>query len=166
MVYEVEATTGVKLVRAGKKHAIQLGREMRAEDRAEVLASGGFTIPEKVVRASINASPEAWAAYFDGRLLAVFGVRPTPTCAIPWALTSVHVARYPFTFWKTSKMVVARWRDDYPLLANKVHASYGAALRWVKKLGFSVGVPEPFGVNGDLFCHVQLETRSIVCASR
>lgn len=157
---------GVRLVPAGKRHARELGRVMRPEDWEEIKLSGGWPTPEVGVRASVNRSCEAWAAYAGDALLCVFGVVKMPLtgggeaqCA--WAMTSVHVNAHPVAFWKASKIVIDDLRDKYPRMLNMVHAKYAAALRWLKRLGFKVYAPEKWGRGGGLFCRVELFTERI-----
>lgn len=154
----------VRAVPAGKRQVRELGRLMRPADRAEILASGGWSDVERCLRANVNRSVEAWAMYADKDLLCIVGVLLGPNCQVPWVLTSVHVDNHPLTFWRASKEVVDKLRDKYPLMINMIHAKYGAALRWAERLGFTIMAPEKFGVAGDLFCKVVLDTRKIEVA--
>jgi len=154
---------GARLVLATKRHARELGRIMRAKDREEGRAAGNFT-PEASVRMSINNSCEAYAAYVGDYLLCVFGVGPmhgTPEITVAWIMTSVHVDRYPLTFYRCSKIVIEYLRGKYPIMVNMIHGQYTEALRWLERLGFKLGPPEPFGVRGDLHCRAMLVTNRI-----
>jgi len=162
-------TAGVLLVPAqSKRHARELGRIMRAADRTEILASGGME-PHKAVRASINHQygAEAWAGYVGGDLLAVFGVVDFPTgWAAPWLMSSIYVDRYPLTFWRASRVIVADIRERYPKMVQMVYAGYGNALRWAGRLGFKVEEPVRFGKENTLFCRISMETPKLILEVR
>jgi len=146
---------------AGKRHARLLNTLLRPEDRQEIWESGRF-LPEQAARASINRCEEAWALYVGNDLLAVFGVSTYDTgWAAPWAFSTVHVAKYPLTFWRVSKIVLAHWRDRYPKMVQMIYARYPQALAWVKRLGFKVEEPVPWGWNKSFFCRVSLETAHV-----
>lgn len=91
---------GVTLVPAAKQHARLLGRSMRKADREEILASGGWTLPEACIRANINRSVEAWAAYVGDDLLCVFGVVLKDGHQLPWLFGSEAIERHALTFWR------------------------------------------------------------------
>lgn len=152
----------MRLEFATKRHARELARIMRAKDRDECAAGG--LLPEPAVRMSINNSSEAYAAYAGDDLLAVFGVGPmhsAPQITVVWAMTSVHVSKHPLTFWRCSKVAINYLRNKHQLLVNMVHGKYTEAFNWLKRLGFQISSPEPFGKRGDLFCKAILLTQKI-----
>lgn len=155
---------GVRLVPATKLHARELGRTMRAADRDEILASGAWSSPERCVRANINRSIKAWAAYAGDDLLCVFGVAShhEPGVFLPWALTAEPVHRHRLAFYKASKIFISWLRGKCRCLFQMVHGKYTASLGWLAKLGFEIYPPEKFGARGDLFCPVILITHSVV----
>lgn len=163
---ELAGSAGVRVVPAGKGHARELGRSMKTEDRQEILASGGWSVPERAVRAAINRSVEAWAAYVGEDLVAVFGVTlgTQPGWVIPWMMTSEKAALHPLTVWRASRPLFDHLRSKYPNMVQMVHARYVSAVRWVERLGFKIDHPEPFGVEGALFCRVVVETPSLEVA--
>lgn len=155
---------GLTVVPATKRHAREVGRAMCASDRAEVYASGRMT-PEQAARVSINLSPgAAWAVYLGPDLLCVFGIRTFPSgWDSPWLLSTSHLERYPFTFWRASRVVMGTLRSQHPQMVQMIYAKYKAALRWAKRLGFKVGSPEPFGPAKEFFCQVTLVTKAVIC---
>ena len=159
------ATASVRLEPAGRKHARQLARCMREKDKIEIRASGGF-IPEPAVRASINRSEEAYAAYVGDDLIAVFGVvrHAKQGVSIPWAMTSEHLPQHALTFWRASKLTVNYLRDRHPCMMNMIHARYTEALNWLARLGFKICQPETYGRSGDLFCRAELYTDKLEVA--
>lgn len=139
-------------------HAVELAPRLRPADAAEVLASGGYA-PLEALLESIKASDGAWAAYFAGELGCLFGVSAGPFLsfrAYPWLLTSDVVARYPKTFLRACREVLAGWADRFGMLEQAIDARYTVALRWAARVGFEVAPPAPFGVAGLPFCRITL----------
>ena len=154
----------IKIVPATKQHAVELGRIMRRKDREEILASGNLE-PEKGLRASINASLEAYAVYIDGDLCAVYGISKLPGgWFIPWALTSEHVFKHPMAFYRESKRIVAELREKYRYMIQMVHWKYLESLSWLTRLGFTVEPPVKWGARDELFCRVTLTTPHLITA--
>lgn len=150
------------MVPAAPEHVDELAPKMRPADTAEVLASGGFT-PREALEESVTASAHAFAALFDGEVAALWGVVDGPGCGIVWALTGPAVERHPKAFLRHSRIAVNVLLRHYPALTNFVDARYEQALRWVRRLGFSVGPPEPFGAAGLPFHRILL--RGAACVS-
>lgn len=154
---------GARLEKATKRHAREIARIMRSKDRDEAAACG--FVPESACRMSLNNSLEAWAVYVEDELLCVFGVGPmnsAPGITVAWLMTSVHVDKYPLTFWRCSKVVINYLRDKHVLMVNMVHGKYIEAIRWLERLGFKIGEPQQFGSRGDLFCPATLLTQKVV----
>jgi hypothetical protein len=152
----------VRFEPAGKRHARELSRIMRASDRAEIFSSGGFKDAGVATRLSINRSTEAWAAYVGDHLLCVFGVTVLKDLDVVWALTSDHVDQHPLSYWRASKYVVEYLRNKYALMVNMIHCGYPQAVRWASRLGFKVAPPEPFGTKNELFVRVMLATPRLI----
>ena len=149
----------ISIHKATALDAFYLGYAMREEDRAEVKASGGYT-PEAAALRSIQASTEAWAAEWDGEIVACWGVvelNPLTRYGVVWALTGKLVEAHPKLFYKGSKEVVRDLRTRYSLLVNAVDARYARALRWVERLGFEVGESRSYGVEGRPFHPIALK---------
>jgi hypothetical protein len=139
-----------------------LAKTMRPEDMAEVLASGGFT-PLRALVASRKASADTRVLLVDGEVAAMWGVVPLPMdgAGAVWLLTGTAVDRAPTAFLRKCREELGRIRATWALLVNFIDARHAKALRWARWLGFEVGSPEPFGVAGLPFCHVQL-SREVV----
>ena len=149
---------------AEEAHVLDVAARMRPADRQEVLASAGFT-PEQALRESMAVSVFARVLVLGGEVAGMFGVaadvvqapgglvrvRDGPNGigpAVPWAMTTVVVDRHPIEFWLASKRILAALRGPFPVLVQRVDARYGAALRWLARLGFTIGPPEPWGRYG------------------
>jgi hypothetical protein len=140
----------IHLAIATTDHVPAIAARMRTEDKAEILASGGYQ-PEQALRESLAASEFARTAFVDGEPLAMFGVAMSGDVAIPWLLTTDAVCRHPFLFWKASKVVLRELREAYPTMVQFIDARYASAMTWARRLGFAVGEPQPFGVEGRMF---------------
>lgn len=133
---------------------------MRAQDIDEIRATGG-TDPEAITRASINRSVESYAVFAGEDLIFIFGVREVRGSHAVWMLSSESISRHRKAFWRCARAIVHNFRGKYPLMWNMVHGK-NSAIGWLKKLGFTVGPPEPFGPRGDLFCCAALETKRLI----
>lgn len=152
----------VEIVPATEAHAVALAARMRAGDRAEVLASSGSGPLEALVgsvRWSRSHGGEAWAGLIDGEVAAMFGVGRRSLLspvAIPWLLTGDLVDRHPVLFFRASREVVDLWLRHFAELEQAVDARYTQALRWARRLGFTVEAPLPFGPRCAPFCRITL----------
>lgn len=138
----------VELVPAQLRHVHMVAARMRAEDRAEVLASGLYR-PAQALRASLRASEFARTAFIGREVLAMLGVaKADDVVAVPWMLTTDAVEQHPMAFWRACKAGLAQMRELYPVMAQAIDARHGRALSWAKRLGFIVGDAAPFGRAG------------------
>lgn len=136
---------------ATEADARELAAVMRAADRAEVLASGGWTALQ-ALQVALDASREAWTLRIDGEVAALFGVAPlVDDVGQAWALTGEVVSRRPVAFFKACRPALAGMLERWPLLVTAVDCRYVQAVRWVERLGFAVGEPEPYGLAGEPF---------------
>lgn len=123
-----------------------LAPHMRAADRAEVLALGHG--PLEALEISVRGSAEAFTWWQDGQIVGMAGVVPHTAIgpsATPWMLASDLVGRNRRYFLTESRLMVDRWLEAWPRLANFVDNEYRAALRWMAWLGFTLRDPRPIG---------------------
>lgn len=152
----------VHVVRASIELAEEMAPAMRPSDVAEVWAAGGQS-PQAALVESVMWSAQAYAAYFDGELAAIFGVGPGAFlggAGIPWLLGTPVLARHPRTFLEASRAFVAAWLDEYGALEQMVDARNLASLRWLRRLGFKVEPPRLWGYERRPFCRVHIERGS------
>ena len=151
--------TDYLITKALPEHVDELVQNMRAEDRAEVEATGDD--PKSALLHSIERSTEAWTAFADGRVICMFGIAP-PTIlsdmAVPWLLTAEEMPKHKRIFLSRSRQVVEDWRQQYTLMVNYVDARYAKALRWLEWLGFSMGPDEILGPTGTPFRRVEMRS--------
>lgn len=152
----------VSIALATQAHAEALAPNLRPEDTAEVLASGGFT-PLEALTASLAASDEAFALLFDGEVVALWGVAPIragilgpPVAGAVWLLGSPALSKHRRHWLRLCRPAVAGILERWGVLVNAIDARYGAALRWARWLGFTVDDPAPGGVGGEMFCRISM----------
>jgi len=128
---------------------------LRSADLREIVRMGEGA-PEGVLRRCIARSDMA-GVFFDGdRPLCVFGIVSCLDVGHPWLVGTGDLDRVPRAFLHETRRWVAEWRGQYRLLTNRVDAQYEQAIRWLAWLGFSIGEPEPCGVNGAMFLTIEM----------
>ncbi len=141
---------------ATEDDARYVARNLRAADRAEVRALG-FT-PEQAVEVSRRESDTAWVARVNGTPAMVFGVRQALVAeeAEIWALGTDVCTSCPRQMLWYGRRIVEGLSRRYPVMKNYCDARYDAAHRWLRKIGFSVGVPRAVGPKGAMFCEIRI----------
>jgi hypothetical protein len=124
-----------------------VAERMRAADRDEVWALHRHT-PREAIELSMEKSRECWCARIDGVPMAVFGCVPyqlMPETGSPWLLAAEGIERHPGALVKMGRAYVAQWLQHYERLANVVDVRNTTSIRWLKRLGFTIG-EEPIRV--------------------
>ena len=140
--------TSVSIVPATEAHCRELAPVMRPEDCAEVRAVTGLE-PLDVLLVSVSESRQSWAGYLDGELATIFGIRDITHLsgtALIWALSGPRVEERPVGFVRACRHVLPYLLSTAELIFNAIDCRHSKALRWAKHLGFSVGEPQPYGV--------------------
>ena len=148
---------------ADREDSKRIAAELRAADVAEVSALGSR--PYGAVESSRLASDIAWVAFVDGKPAMMFGVCQPLTAeeAEVWALGTDVCTGVPREMLWYGRKIVRGLLKRYPVMVNVCDARYAAAHRWLKRIGFTVGTPEPVGPDGELFCRIRIEEGRI-CA--
>lgn len=117
---------------------------LRASDRDECAAYGGDTL--EMIRSSVARSVLCWTGIVDGELAAIIGVtRLTDTVGVPWMLGTPVLDRHARVLVRRTPEYIARMLAAFPYLLNYVHAKNTTSVRWLRRLGFTLSAPEPFG---------------------
>jgi hypothetical protein len=114
----------------------------------EVNASHGEDIPY-YVSIALDKSKEAYVAYDDGYLLAMFGIIGNTVLsdnASPWMLSTTQMQRHPKQVLRTSRNVINLWTDQHKVLYNFIDARYTQSINWARKLGFKIHPAIPYGL--------------------
>lgn len=128
---------------------------LREADRAELIAASGPDVlgqlDEAVKLSRGRLGQMAFAAENDGEIVALFGFVPANALsdtAYPWLVGTPGLARVPGMLNRLSRSYCSAVLGEYPLLFNYVDARNRTSVAWLKRLGFEIGAPEPFGVEG------------------
>jgi hypothetical protein len=144
----------LQLVQATKEHAVEIAENLRKEDIDELNASGTLWHKEAFMFCIENDYP-VWAAIDeeDGRVAALGGVTPSSHTyvGVPWAVATDAISKHPVGFTRIGRYLMPKMHEHYPFLANWVDARNTKHIRWLKSLGFSFGIPLPYGINGEQF---------------
>lgn len=136
----------VEFRRPAPADAITLAATMRAQDVAEVHATGRTDLLA-VIEEGIARSTMCWAAYVDGELAAIFGCAPFGSMldprGVPWLLGTDLIPRHRRIFVRESRPYIARMLAAYPSLINAVHAENTVAVAWLRRMGFHLEPATP-----------------------
>lgn len=130
-----------------------LVENLREADKEEMKAYFNENY-EWMIKTSVKFSKDAWSVVVNGKLLFICGVGLTSligNVGCPWLLGSNHIYRYPKEFVKQAKLILEEIKEEYACLSNHVYAENKNAIRFLKRLGFSLNDPEHYGAHGKLF---------------
>lgn len=133
--------------------AAELFAHLRASDLAECRAYGRPDIAAGIA-SSVNRSALCWTGLVDGELAAIIGVAPINMLTgigSPWMLGTPVLDAHSRVLVRRTPEYIARMLKAFPHLVNFVHAKNTTSVRWLRRLGFSLSEPVPFGPLGELF---------------
>lgn len=130
---------------------------LREADRREVLASG-FRSPLSALEASFYGSDVALAGLIDGEVSMIFGVGASvfADAGVVWALGTDNLTRHPREMLIHGRAKVRELLERFPVMENYCDARYTAAHRWLKRIGFTLSGPVPYGPHGELFVKITI----------
>ncbi len=126
---------------------------MRESDTREVFSATGLPNLD-VLQYSVQQPGETLVAWDDEEPIALFGVSAPSllsTTGSPWMLGTDRLKKYRRELMKFGKLYVKEWSQRYDTLMNFVHAENVTSVRWLRRIGFSIHDPIPWGVRGELF---------------
>lgn len=128
-----------------------LAANLRASDRAELEACG-FDDMLAPVAGSVTVSTLCWTALVDDQVACVIGVSPLEgRTGSPWMLGTPLLDQHSRVLVRKTPEYIARMLRVYPHLLNYVHARNSTSVRWLRRLGFTLAEPQPYGARGELF---------------
>lgn len=143
----------VEFVQPMQRHVLELAEHIRPADRVE-LAACGFDDPQRAIEASLAWSTHMVAAVAEGRCGAIMGVSPLSMLegrGSPWMLGTDLVVKHRRALMAHTPAYIRAMLHAYPHLVNYVHADNDVAVRWLRRAGFTLHAPEPYGTRGELF---------------
>lgn len=135
---------------------------IRAADRAEIIAAQGYDDPAGAIATSVLAATHVWTAGVDGVPACILGVGPASLLTgtgRPWLLGTDALDRYPVALNKRVKGYLAKMLEAYPHLENWVDGRNTCHVGWLRRLGFTIHPPKPLGIFGVPFHRFEMELR-------
>lgn len=135
---------------ATPEDAAWFATRLRQSDEDEVLAL--FDDIEDGIGDAIAQSQIVKVATLHGRPVVILGcgtVAEGHGC--PWLLATGEVVKLPGALTRLGKYYTAHFMERWPSLLNYVDERSVASVRWLRRLGFTVHRPEPFGKPGHRF---------------
>ena len=133
---------------------VELATRLRSADRAELEACNHFDALAAVLHSAYR-SEMCWSVRDGDTLLCAFGVCELagyPNVGTPWLLgTTALTPAHARSLIESPGPYIALMLEAFPRLVNYVHADNAASVRWLRRLGFALDQPAPFGPNGALF---------------
>lgn len=131
--------------------AEMLAANLRESDRAE-LEAVGFDDPLPAITGSVAVSSLCWTVTLGGELVCIMGVSPFEgNTGSPWMLGTSLLARCSRVLVRVTPDYIERMLVVFPHLLNFVHAKNSTSVRWLRRLGFTLTEPQPYGTRGELF---------------
>lgn len=132
---------------ATREEAEWVGRNLREEDREEVIAGTGRA-PEEVLPLSFDLSEHCYTIRLTGpdgkpeeHPAVIFGVAADPLyegVGLVWLLATRAIARAPLSILKEASFWLDHFNRQYRALHNIVYARNDLHLRWLQLTGFQL----------------------------
>lgn len=140
-----------------------LAAHLRAQDRAELNAAG-WSDHRVALEASVQRSRWSLVALVDGELACVFGCAEYGSLlapiGVPWLLGTDVLPRQRRVLQRWAPRYIEAMLQEYPRLFNAVHADNTVAVRWLRRLGFTLHPATPAPPTGAPF-HVFEMSRNV-----
>ncbi len=130
----------IQIIPASPAHIGPLANRMREIDRLECSIYG--RTPKQSLRLALKSSVIAWTAKVDGRVEAMFGASPISTLegiGCPWMLMTDEATRHAKALVAGGLGYSVALQALFPVLENNVHADNHTAIRWLSRLGYTIG---------------------------
>jgi hypothetical protein len=145
------AISDLEVVPATDQLVGSMADRLRHCDVAECMAAADMTGSEGLV-SSYRASEQCWVVLWKGRATVCFGVvEQSPRIGTPWMLATDELMDMAYEFLLESPKWIETVRAPYALLMNWVDARNAVSIKWLMRMGFTIGGPRPYGPYGELF---------------
>lgn len=149
----------VKFVRPTVELVAAIAADMRQADRDEVWASHNHT-PVEALMAGWGISHTSVVVTVEGKPCVMMGlvIRDILSGAgVPWLLGTETALKHKREFIIQVPAVINEMLDICPKLVNYVHVENKVSVRWLKRIGFTLDEPLPYGYSNELFHRFHLE---------
>lgn len=131
--------------------AALLAANLREADRAE-LAASGFDEALYPIEKSVAHSLLCWTTTVDGEVACIVGATWSGEgMGAPWMLGTPLVERHARVLMRKTPHYIGLMLLAFSHLHNYVHAENKTSVRWLRRLGFTLAEPQPYGPRGALF---------------
>lgn len=131
---------------------VHIAAHMRFIDKIETEESTGLNPYNVIIRSVKLSNPDlTWTIYYDYKPVAIFGVGNGIYGGLPWLLATDKFTLRPDFVKSFAWAYLQTMLKEYGYLYNYVSCANHKSIRWLKKIGFRVGKPTPFGVKGNFF---------------
>ena len=149
----------VKFVRPTDELVEFIAVNMRQADVDEIWAShrhlpyeslmSGWDLSHSSIVVTVNDEPCVMMGLVIRDILSGAGT--------PWLLGTDNALKYKRHFLTQVPAVIDEMLTTCPRLFNYVHIENKVSIRWLKRIGFTIDEPAPYGVAGELFHKFYLE---------
>lgn len=151
---------GVEVHFATVEAAKAVAARLRYADWHEAHAATGIS-PEAAIVRSVRLASDAFYFTIHGQPACIVGVSPISFVegrGCIWMVGTDMLDGRKRLFMEYSRLVLNHFKKQYRILENHVDARYGAAIRWLKWLGFEMEDAAPFGPFGVPFHRFEMRT--------
>lgn len=134
-------------------HVTTVANAMREAEVLEVEKSSGRS-PYNALKRAVEVSEKSATILIDGKPVAIFGVAhltPISDIGYPWMLGTDDVQKHARRLLPHAGGKLDILAARYKHLRNYVHAANTVSIRWLRRMGFTIHDPAPYGVSGDMF---------------
>ena len=150
----------IEIIDTTREHLTELSKTIREADKKEINCFG-ITIAQALL---VIHKEAVWGrtALIDGKVGAIWGLgkggSDSGQVGKPFLLTSKEVLTIPpITFVRIYKKELDYMLQLFPKLVNYVDSTYNESIKLLRICGFTIGEPEPFGINGHMFRKFSME---------
>ncbi len=136
---------------------------LRESDLIECIAYGRDDIPAGI-RSSVNRSVLCWTGLADGEVASIMGCTPLNMLAgigSPWMLGTPLLDRHSRVLVRETPAYIARMLSIFPHLFNLVHVENTTSVRWLRRVGFTLHAPVPYGEMGEMFHPFEMKASNV-----
>lgn len=147
---------------AEESHILEILPDLRLGDLREIDAMTEMSVLE-ALELSLKTSRKAWAGYFDGEIVALFGVSEYSvlgSTGVPWLVGTESLVTNQKAFLRRCAGYVKEMKQGFYVLENYIDCRNDVAINWLRWLGFKMHDPEIFGPRGLPFHRFTMECKS------
>ncbi len=133
-----------------------LAENARLADKEEVFWFNGGTIQQSLNETQ-GLYDNSCVLVVGGKLVCIYGMTPFDNDVWgAWLLATDEFDNNKKLMRKLSKNIFREMSSGKRYMFNFIWSKHKKALAWVKWLGFRIGKPVPMGLNGELFCMIEM----------